>query len=499
MKKVILGASAMLFCTIGFAQVTPSVTSGSQPAARTVSALPGAAATANAGESYQNGNDHKVQVRQAGTNQTVYTEQNDGDGAGGNLASVMQTGSVSSVSGAENAAEVIQQGTANESTLIQQGDRNNAITEQGLTDLESTGNKARIQQGNGGGSEDNTAAIRQDGDYNEANTFQTWDNNDAFTIQDGESNKSMIVQNGGGENLAGQEALAEQYGDRNESSIAQGGAGGRNVANTIQDGDDNHAKQTQNTIAASGMLAETALINQGNEATFAGVGSTLNNMLDNGQNLYDELDAVDNITNGSFNPGSQGGIAFQTQNGKMSAAEIHQFGSGSQAGNYAEQYQDGWNQNALIVQNAYGNSNGGDNYARQEQHVDNNDAAIAQNGRGNKAFQYQTDRRNMALSTQRGAGNLVNTYQFGNDNKVTTAQRGQSNAALVVQRGGQSYVASQNIPGGNPNGNNQIDVYQGGPTDDFSNMIDCGFDMPMDPMVIPEVPTLTIGDICPDC
>tara|TARA_R100000935_G_scaffold9625_1_gene19552 strand:- start:34721 stop:36193 length:1473 start_codon:yes stop_codon:yes gene_type:complete len=490
MKKLILCAAALAIGTMGYAQV-----SGAPTADETKVVNNSADAQANKGLSIQTGDDNRVQVRQAGTNQSVYTEQSNGTGTGGNLARIRQTGDVTGLSGQLNAAEALQIGTDNQTTVYQGGDRNNAITRQGLTDNASANNKALVIQGTGEQSEDNFAAIDQDGSGNQASTTQQHDNSSAYTIQSGIDNKSMIVQNDTEEDAGGNEAFNEQYGERNESSINQRGAG-FNDAYTIQEGNDNKAKQVQNTIAMAGGQGESAIINQGNQAAFALVGESLDGNNGNG-NLYDALNTVDNVTNISQNDLSFGGIAFQTQLGKMNAAEIHQFGSESEGSNQAEQHQEGWNQDALIVQNAFGVNAGGGNYARQEQYDDNNEAAIAQNGINHKAFQYQDGKRNLALSTQRGTtgeGNLLNIHQFGNDNYATSKQRGGANATLIVQRGGQSFMAEQVGEG------NQIDALQLGPNGNFAtDGVDCSFDEPMDPTMDYTVPGFNLDDVCPGC
>lgn len=492
MKKIILCAGALMVGTFAFAQVSGASQAG------TAASLPGAPSSANVGESVQNGNDNKVRVRQAGTSQSVLTNQNDGLGTGGNLGQIIQTGSVSSLSGELNLAELNQSGSNNISLTEQQGDQNNAITNQGQNDLESADNKARIQQGDGNLAESNFAAIDQDGTGNEATTYQTYDNNDAWTKQVGEENLSYIRQNGGPDGSTGHIAQVDQEGDGNLSLVNQSGQGGRNQAYTRQLGDNNVASQTQNTIAMSGGEGEGAMINQGDSALFANVGATLNNPQNNG-NLYSALQGLDDISNGPLNAGSTSGIAFQIQTGKMSEAEIHQFGDGT-ASNYAEQRQEGWDQDALIVQNAYGSVTSGNNYAKQHQRDDNNDAAISQSGADHKAYQFQDGKRNLALSTQRGnGGNKVNTYQFGNDNKVTTAQKGIDNRALVVQRSGQSYVVEQNLAGGFSQGGNQADIMQLGPNGNFAtDGMNCMFMDELTPGTTPDI-SLEIGDICPDC
>ena len=495
MKKVILSAAALLIGAVSFAQISGA------PTAQTVTALPGAATTANAGESIQNGNNHKVQVRQAGTNQSVYTEQNDGSTvAGGNLAAVYQTGDVNPPSGVENAAEVLQSGATNESTTIQQGDYNNAYTAQGQNDDASTGNKARIQQGNNEQAEGNYAAVEQDGSYNEASTLQRWDNNDALTIQDGEYNKSMVAQAAAPDGSSGHAALTYQLGESNESSIDQSGAGARNRALTNQVGDNNHAKQIQTTTATEGMTGNQGSIYQGYVGDVIGGGQDYP--------LYDEIliDQVlplDSYGGSTFQPSSSYAVAFQTQNGKEQRANIDQYGGSEDAYNYGEQEQaSGWGNDAYMLQEQEG-ANG--NYAKQYQAGDNNQVGLAQYGSGFKSAQTQIGHRNNAMAMQQGEDNLLNMHQRGNDNAATSAQQGIANATLIVQRDGQSYVAQQNLgTGGGPSfgagGNNQIDALQLGPNGDFStDGILCDFDPEMPPMVIPDVPTLTLDDICPDC
>lgn len=236
MKKVILCAAALMFGTVAMAQVSGTpMGGGSQPAVTPVAALPGAAAGANTGQSIQNGNDNKVRVRQAGTSQSVLTNQSDGSGTGGNLAQVTQIGLVQSGSGELNLAEVQQQGSANQTTLLQQGDYNEAITRQGSNDDASSGNKARIQQGAVGAqqAESNYAAIDQDGTNNQAQTDQRYDNSDAWTIQVGDANKSMVYQSAGPNGSSGHDALTEQYGNNNESSIHQGNGGGGEISHIL--------------------------------------------------------------------------------------------------------------------------------------------------------------------------------------------------------------------------------------------------------------------------
>jgi len=487
MKKVMLSAAALMIGAIGFAQVSGA------PTAVAVPAQAGAAAGANTGESIQNGNDNRVWVRQAGTSQSVYTNQNDGAGTGGNLARVRQMGAVQATSGVENLAEVLQSGDLNQSTTFQEGDRNNAVTRQGQNDNSSASNMAMIRQGTGQNAEDNFAAIDQDGDGNSAWTRQTFDNSDAWTRQDGDGNKSEIDQNAGPNGTDGHLAEAEQVGDGNMSIINQSGAGARNTARTFQSGNDNYAEQMQTTDAAAGGTGNTAIIAQGNVTT----GHTFSS-------IYFDLINVDDIENGSQSLGSFGGQAYQDQSGSDNDADIRQFGDDPANANYAEQNQSGSGNSAFVVQNLYGTPSGAGNYARQDQDGTNSSAGIGQNGFDHKAYQRQSGDDNVALSTQRGEDNLVNTYQDGDGNRGMTAQRGQNNQILLVQRGGHSYSVTQNLPNGSPvgmpNGGNVADVLQLGPDGDFAtDGILCEFpDMntPGDPNMPND---FDIDDVCPGC
>ncbi len=493
MKKVVLCAAALVFGTLAYAQV-----GGAPSADQSLVPQNSADTEANAGLSIQNGDDNRVRVRQAGELNTVYTEQDNGTGLGGNLARVMQTGDVNgnqADSGEDNAAEVRQSGSTNQSTTVQEGDFNNAYTAQGQNNPASSGNKALIRQGTGNQAEANFAAIEQDGANNQAQTQQTYDNSDAWTRQTGDDNKSMINQNASPEDSDGHMASNEQIGNRNESAIMQSGAGGRNVATARQLGDDNQAKQIQTTIAGAGMTANRGDVTQGVPATFDPLITT----------LFSDLATIDS----NFNPviGSQlesdGAKAKQIQNGKEQEAAIRQFGGSVGASNYAEQVQfSGWGNDAAIEQ---GHHNTGEpsNYAKQYQAGDNNLAQLGQSGSGFKALQDQRGHRNDAKSSQRGENHLLNIHQRGNDNDATSVQAGDANTALIVQKGGQSYVAQQNAGLGTFDlsaGGNQIDVLQLGPNGDFGNdAIDCDFEDPMNLDMDYTVPGFDLGDVCPDC
>jgi len=498
MKNVILSAAALFCGAVMFGQVGGAPEADSQTNVINQSAN----ADANKGESEQYGDHQRVRVRQAGTQQSVFTLQANGDGIGGNQANILQSGSVGPLSGRKNDAEVYQFGSLNSSRTIQEGNRNNAITEQGMEDAASSGNSAFVRQGDGGNAEDNFAAVEQDGIDNQAITIQVGDNNDAWTNQEGNDLRSRIEQNGSPEDTEGHWALVNQYDNNNESWIKQEGDGARNYAEVLQAGDDNYADQYQDTDATTGD-ANSAFIRQGRFGlanTELGFDSGIANLESKVFNLDDNV-----LPTSSY---SQGAKAFQDQVGDENQAIILQHGElagNPPVGNYADQDQLGDNNDAHIIQNAWGNPAGGGNKAKQFQDGDNNEAGISQDGTGHKAFQSQLGDSNEAISSQRGLMNKAFTYQNGDDNYVTTAQRGQMNKIVVSQYGGQSYVAQQNVPGaltagvGMPFGNNQIDVIQMGPGGTVDGVAAACL-LPMDEMQTwRNLPSLDLPDICVDC
>jgi hypothetical protein len=497
MKKVIFCAVALMFTALGFSQVTDS-NGNASPAATTVGILPGAAATANSGLSIQNGDDQKVRVRQAGTNQSAYTNQDNGSGTGGNLARVMQTGEVSSASGVANRTDVLQSGTENQSTTKQEGDYNDAVTRQGQDNDASAWNKALIRQGTGQQAQDNYAAIDQDGDGNQAQTQQTYDNSDAWTQQTGTDNKSMIVQNAGPNQTDGHYAMNEQEGERNESFISQWGSGARNSAGALQVGNDNQAKQFQNATDGAGGTGNSAGISQGDIS------------VGRGQSVASEASTQWSAVSANVQPSaiigwvnpSDYNRAIQTQVGSDNSAGVIQMGGRADGSNYGEQDQTGAGNNAGMVQgHFYPTENS--NYAKQEQNGADNSAGLAQTGSDNQSYQNQDGNANTSLAYQNGAGHKLNTHQFGDASTAYSNQHGAGNAALIVQYDGQSYTVEQNIGLGLQDrsaGNNQADILQMGPDGDFgAGAVDCGFDEPLDLDMDYTVPGFNLGDICVDC
>ena len=463
MKKVILGAAALLFAGAIYAQQgtadIKTATDGSSAVDVTREAA--LAQTGgffnNTGKSVQEGTDNKVYVGQAGSWNSAATDQANGSGTGGNQARIWQTGNVLPDSGFSNIATTYQRGTENQATSKQEGDYNSALVKQGAKDDGSSGNRAYINHGIAEQGESNYAMTEQDGTDNRSKTVQVFDNNDARTIQEGDSNMADIRQNAGPNQSAGHTALVEQYGDENASRVRQEGSA-RNNAHSAQAGNRNKSNQNQSSDAASG-VGNKGVVAQGTDPVNSQVNSAF---------IY--MDAnVDDLSNGTANflSPSDDNKALQNQAGENNSGYIGQWGDGD--GNYAEQNQNGKDNKATAIQNATGNSNGGNNMSKQDQYDDNNEAMLAQNGFNHSAWQRQSGGDNFVASTQRGNSNLVATYQVGapgKGNAAHTAQRGQDNQILLVQKegfyGGNSYIVEQGLAG-NPHSGNEATILQLGP------------------------------------
>ena len=486
MRKLMLSAAALLLGAILFAQNQPLNPVSTEKAALQP-ALSDADVGANTGLSIQHGKAHKVMVRQAGTNQSAYTNQDMGSGLiGGNLAFIQQTGSVNAAtSGVQNAADVIQSGDENESTTRQEGDYNSAVTKQGQKNFASSKNKGLIRQGNANQAQNNTAKLEQDGMDNQGYIFQTYDNSDAWTVQNGERNNSYVRQNAGPNQTDGHYAYTEQIGEENKNTIHQSGTlGAGNDAWAYQTGFGNQSDQIQVSTDTPGSgFFNYAFVDQGAEvAGFITFDS------------LDDLTALDSEFMPNLNdlsPFTSGTLAFQNQYGIDLDAETHQFG----ADHYSEQNQRGSGNDAFIIQDSHGLGRSiSGHYALQEQFGTNSFATLAQFGNGNKAQQRQWGDDNGVVSTQIGHGNKLNTNQLLDGNRGNTIQHGHGNAALLTQIGGHSYSIVQHGMG------NQADILQLNPDGDFSaDWIDCTFEDQLLPPVMDDIDNLFLPSICGDC
>lgn len=482
MKKVIFCAVALMIGAVGLSQTTPTAPTAPASAEALPGIIPGLT-TANRAHAIQNGSNNKVAVKQIGTSQNAYSDQGDGTGSGGNQARILQTGNVQAASGVKNNAQVMQRGTENQSTQYQFGDKNKALTNQGMNDSGSEKNRALIQQGATGAQqgEKNLAQIDQDGYKNQARTQQRFDKNEAFTDQDGDKNYADIGQNASPNNSKGHAAEITQNGNDNDAWTRQEGNGARNEATAVQFGDDNYSWQEQDASAASGNGNNAAVVQ----------GTNVINPLAASIDTYMDTHVDSYHVGNNFN--SVRNQAFQFQDGDDNIVAAFQTGED----NYSEQHQEGDDNEALVAQNFYDpNPANGNNYAKQTQDGDDNTAGIGQNGSNHKALQSQIGSNNRAYSTQQGQYNDVNVHQRGNSNYATTAQRAQDNDILVVQYDGQSAVVEQNLT--MPGGNNTANIYQSGP-DGGGGAIDCSFDpqLPMTPRN--PIDIFNIPDVCQGC
>ena len=481
MKKVFFCAVALIFGSSVYAQYGPQY-QGPTEEATLQPRLSGAALDANTGLSIQNGDNNRVQVRQAGTYQSAYTNQDNGaSGIGGNLARVRQTGAVNATSGIQNAADVIQSGTENQSTTRQEGDLNSAITKQGQN-LDSEYNRGLIRQGIADQAEENIAKLEQDGVFNQGTIYQTSDSNDAWTVQNGDGNTSFTSQRAAPNNTNGHYAYTEQNGNDNQNGIDQSGTQGEgNWAWAFQTGDANKSLQTQvNTDVPASGFVNYAMVNQG----------SFNTGLLTSDGLIDLQTLDGDVTPevGNLNIVTSNSVAFQDQVGGDLDAEAHQYGDS----NHSEQIQSGYGNDAFVLQNTTGAGTG--NYARQDQSGTQSFATLGQFGSGNKAWQRQAGDDNVVVSSQIGDNNLLNTFQDGDGNRGITLQHGEDNAALLVQRGGHSYTIEQYGTG------NQADVLQLGPNGDFgTDGIICEFETPRDWNPINGVDSFGLDSICDGC
>jgi hypothetical protein len=471
MKKVIFCAIALMLGGMTYAQYGPQY-AGPTETSKLQPALPGAAVDANTGLSIQKGMDQKVRVEQAGTQQSAFTYQENGSGAGGNLAWICQTGVNMPTSGVQNAADIIQSGDVNQSFVRQEGDFNSAITKQGLN-YASTNNKAHIHQGEADQAEYNIAKLEQDGADNQGHIFQTYDRSDAWTIQDGERNNSYVRQIAPPDKTGGHYAYTKQIGNDNKNTIWQVGMFGEgDWAWAYQTGDANGSYQSQ---MDTGTLINYALVDQGAGQSGIFTSDNLTALTTLDSKVSEKLAGLSDFTSGS--------LAFQNQDGEDLDAETHQYGTDS----YSEQNQTGSGNDAFVVQDSHGETG---HYARQDQDGTDSYATLSQFGNGNKAWQRQLDDDNIIVSSQIGHDNKLNTYQDGNGNRGNTIQHGHDNIALLTQRGGHSYSLEQYGKG------NQTDILQLGPDGDFTaDYIAFSFEIPLTAPPMNDIPDLVIPDL----
>lgn len=376
MKKVILGAAALLFTGVLFAQ--------------------------NTSTSSQSGDDQRVYVRQAGTELSSDITQGNGSGSGHNRAMVMQRGD-------GNSSAIDQEGTSNQAYVDQANftppTDAQAVINQGKTNTASANNKARIEQHGGTGS---ITTINQDGDKNEARAHQDDTGSTITVTQNGNKNRSLVYQlpfyassnnlaeivQTGDENCStaaqdgeDNELYATQIGDKNKADQAQEGDG--NYASVYQEADENTARQHQDgdgNVASAVQHAITGL----------------------GQFNYVEQNQTGDDNEAYSDQDGWGGYVRQDQTGNDNYAEANQYAAGS--GNKIYQRQFGSNNSITSMQYS-----GSDNKVATYQD-DDNVGTTWQAGNGNHALLVQ--------KSQGGAGHIASIAQNGNGNMADVLQLG---------------------------------------------------------------------------
>lgn len=385
MKKVILGAAALMIGAVSFAQ-TNSVT-GSQN---------GDSLTANA---YQAGMDNEAEINQTGELNTSNSDQF------GDLNDIVVTQADSN-----NTSDITQEG----------GSDNNATVNQ-----TTLGNMSTIVQGTGMAAVGNEATVTQSGSTdvatgNTSNVKQTFDQSKAVVDQIGDSNESTVTQIGKPNDPTAPDASSFP---RNEVDLDQNGMGNRafvtqesydlsmdkNMATVSSTGNDNLAVVEQ--IEAQ---ANTATITQ--TTSFA---SAYVEQLSDGNTATISQDGDDDVVSTPEDvavikqEGGTGNTATTNQN----TAEANDGGSFSYTG------QIGSNNTATV--------------ANQGGRIQK--SFIIQEGDENTA----------TLTTQGGFRNYSDIYQNGTGHTATLFQSWSDQKSFINQYGtGHTTSFSQNGPGG---------------------------------------------------
>jgi hypothetical protein len=371
MKKLFLGAAALLFAGGLFAQ--------------------------NTSFSSQTGDDQRVYVRQAGTLLSSNIIQANGTGNGSHRAMVIQKGD-------GNFSAIDQEGTNNQAYVDQGAEftppiNASSIINQGKNNTTSADNKARVRQHGGTGS---VATINQDGDENEAATHQDGTSGIVNITQDGTANKSYVAQ------LPYYSALGNvaniiQTGLYNCSNAAQDGD--YNTLSATQSGSENKADQTQ---SGNNNLANLTQSGTNGKAKQVQVGNNnINNLVfQTGSGNYSEDNQIGN-SNEIFK-GQQGADNYGRidQTGDNNYTSFGQYGTNSKG--YVRQIGNG---NNMIMGQFVGDGNLAASYQD-----DNNIGVTQQWGNNNQALLVQ--------KSQGGAGHNGQIWQSGNGNMADVLQLG---------------------------------------------------------------------------
>jgi hypothetical protein len=370
MKKLFLGAAALLFMGAVFAQ--------------------------NTSYSNQTGDDERVYVRQAGTNLSSAIIQGNGSGLGSHRAMVLQKGDL-------NASDIYQEGTNNQA-YVDQFDFTPPTSAssniyQGKNNTASANNKARVEQHGGTNS---VATLNQDGEANEAKTHQDGTDGVVNITQDGTANKSYVAQlpfYSAVGNTADiyqtdeyNQSWAYQDGDYNYLSATQSGM--ENKADQYQSGNGNTANSNQSGFNGKAKQIQVGDNNINNLVFQTGSGNySEDNQYGNGNEIFKGQEGADNY-----------GRIDQTGNDNYTS--FGQYGTNSRG--YAQQIGNG-------------------NYLTMGQFAGDNNAAFSYQDDNNWGITQQTGNNNQALLVQKsqgGAGHFAEIWQNGNCNTADVLQLG---------------------------------------------------------------------------
>ena len=352
---------------------------------------------------------------------------------------------------AGNIATTTQQGGVDNTIAITQtGDLNDAIVYlDGNTNTSDT-----TQLGN-----NNTSNITSTGDLNISSTYQYMDGNEATTIQSGNRNEAVHSQGSYDEEYDYSRTFSDtstitQTGNDNYAEITQeqwsnvyGGIGG-NLASIAQTGDRNVAFNFQDYSGGTNTIIQTGNDNYADTNTSGFVSATTTQL---GNDNYGRISLSNH---------------YDLTNSKLSIASISQVGDGNNAdirdGNYSVLGK--VSNNTTIVQEGLGGLAGELNIAKITIIGSDSISSISQYGNANET--YITDRTNQFTSKtntvyQEGDGNYAYKYtngngdgdsfevtQVGNNNTANAGYNGTSDGNFIsVTQTGNNHTANMTQTG----------------------------------------------------
>lgn len=364
--------------------------------------------------------------------------------------SLTQTGNGNSFDGVLNSGYF-----ANPSDVVQNGN-NNTITGKfggGMnlsTIISQTGNRNAVRALDGVSEAVN---VLQSGNENHFDSKNVKARPDQYTraIQDGQRNKgaiegqfgSVLVKQTGSDNQAkatGRAPTLEAW--ANTATIDQNGSnhnatqkifGGVSNISIDQDGTGHKANQEMNAnmIASIQQVGTSHKAEQiaGDAYLKGGTDSTLTINQSGSKNFARQLGYANNSTQTITQTGTNG-VAGQYINSGSATLDIDQKGDS----NYAVQYSQnaGATGSTLKIEQSATSSK---NYANQYNDGGNNDLLIKQNGSGHYALQQFIGSNNSSVIDQSGMNHRAELYITGNDNNLNVTQQGVGQNFAMTRKG----------------------------------------------------------------